>query len=248
MRQQTKSIATIAAISLITLLGYQNCTNMKFAEMSSQEAANLGPAIAAPAGGADIPAEQQQSTPQVSDPYTPPTAVTVKKITCTATSEPAGKPTGFVYSASSNSCVPSAGYGPTYRFRILCDSDLPSNPVGIRIQYNVNYFSQITNVNFNLKNSANYYRGRSFYTRAYAPGGTPAAALATVYGLTQISKTSANSVVVQAPFFFLDGHPVDSVSRDCNNVRNWDLGLYIYIDKNGSPTHFNTEAARVNLL
>lgn len=242
MRQQTRSIATFAAISLITMLGYQNCTNMKFAEMGSQEAASISPGVVSPTPIAEVPEEQPQ-TPVVT---TPPT--NVKKITCTATSEPAGKPTGFVYSASSNSCVPSSGYGPTYRFRILCDTDLPSNPVGIRIQYNINYFSQITNAKYYLQNSANYYRGRSFYTRAYAPGGTSAAALATVYGLTQISKASANSVVVQAPFFFLDGHPVDSVSRDCNNVRNWDLGLYVYIDKNGSPELFNTEAARVNLL
>lgn len=232
MGQKLKSILAISVLSGITVLGFQNCSNLKFSENESASVA-----LASSEAVEDSNSETNSSTP------TTPT-VSSPKITCSVTSVPAVKPSGFVYSASRGACVPASGTGPSYRFNFVCDSNLPSDPIGIRIQYNVNYFSQITNVGYYLNNTANYYKGRSFYTSVVAPEGSPPSE---IYGLKNISRTGANGVSIEASFFFMDGYPVDTATQNCGNLRNWDLNLYVYIDKGGSPALFNTDPARVNL-
>lgn len=240
-KRQIKNGLVGSAIVLITLGAYQNCSPVAFdkASLASQTPSSIqiDTALVSP----ETPVVSPEPTVTVPDPVVKPPAV-VTKISCTASSLPSGKPTGFTYNAANAACMPS-GRGPNYQFNILCDTDLPSQPAGLRIQYQPNYFSAITNSRYYLKDALSYYVGRSFYKPAYAPTSNQSV----VYELTNIQKTGARSVSVQADFFFLNGFPVDASSQSCNNLRNWNLNLYVYIDKNGQPELFNTVPAQINL-
>jgi hypothetical protein len=241
---QIKTVAMALTVGALTVVGFQNCSNVKFDQ--SEQASLAAPNVIVDPG----------TVPQVADPVVPQddtTQVQVpvsqqSKITCSVGSVPAVKPAGFVYSSARGACMPASGYGPSYQFTITCDADIPQEVLGIRIQYMPNYFSHITNPKFYLNNALTYYSGRSFYKPSVAPGGTPAASLATTYGLTNIQKINNRIVRAQANFFFLDGYPEDISNPNCNNMRSMDLSLYIYVgDAAGSPALFTNQPAKLLL-
>ncbi len=182
------------------------------------------------------------NTCRVSDPP-------VNKISCSVSSMPATKPSGLPYSSTYGYCAPASGNGPSYKFTITCDADLPSDPKGIRIQYNMNYTTPITNATAFMNNSTFYYRGRSFYKPEVNPN---PGSYSIVYGLNSsgansIYKTGPRTVVAQADFFFIDGYPADTSTQNCGTLKSMDLNIFIWIDKDGTLQHFNDNPAQITL-
>ncbi len=237
MKHQSKFALTMGALSLVTVFAYQNCSNVNFS----------GADMASSGGNTITEVEQPIVVTPTPTPSVPPVIVdpgpVASKISCSVSSLPSVKPSGFVYSANNGFCVPASGNGPSYQFTITCDADLPSDPMGIRIQYNMNFFNKVTNATAMISNSNTYYRGRSFYKPEVNPTSSPSI----VYGLNNIRKTGARSVVAQADFFFIDGFPADATTHDCNNLRSMDLNLFIWVNKGGVLQHFNDNAAKITL-
>lgn len=235
--QNIKRLAFLGIFSAATIFGFQNCSKIQFDENSVQASKS------ASLTDSNAPDSSQGSSDSgtTTSPNLPP--ANSSKVTCTVSSLPLGKPTGFVYN-NNGACAPASGNGPTYEFTFVCDADITSEVAGIRIQYRPKYFSAINNSKYSLTNAMEAYRGRSFYKPVYQPEGNSPSI---VYGLTNIRKLSARSVAVKADFFFIDGYPVDTATQSCNNLRNWDLSLYLYVDNGGQPTFFNNEPAELNL-
>lgn len=240
------------AILGIFILFFQNCSNVKFKEAADietgqeelasqqniatdvEEAEVHRPEIVTPKDS-EVVIQSPVAEPKMPE-ISPVVVEKVNPVTCAIkTFYPTSKPAVTASTTQSafgttHTCLVSPK---NYQVEVICDADIPDSIKGLYIQYHANYNRPVV---INSPATTMFdYRGISYYL----PGVASVNNIGQGKSISSLTRVNSKAIRFEGEGLFFN--PKACAPGDCSCLTDWNIGVRIYIDKNGVTTHFNKE-------